>query len=70
MRAPHAESLVSKSKPSLALSRRPTGATHGVFSAGSGILPVERVFSMVYTVERSLSSDAVVTMPRGLFIMR
>jgi hypothetical protein len=64
MRAAHSESLVSSSRPSLALSRRPTGATQEANFVAPGRFKTE------YTVSRPFSSSAVVTTPRGLFIIR
>jgi len=55
MRAAHAGSLLNNSSPSLALSSRPTGASHG--SAASA--------KQLYTVARPFSSLTVVTKPRG-----
>ena len=59
IRAAHSESLVISSRPSLAMSSRPTGATHGI--------PGGR---HAYTVSRPCSSEAVVTIVRGLFTIR
>ena len=59
---PHSESLVRSSNPSLALSSRPTGATQGNDSPA--------LSKTAYTVSRPFSSEAVVTTPRGLFIIR
>ena len=57
--AAHSESLVRRSRPSLALSRRPTGATQG-----------RSALRNAYTVCRPFSSEAVVTAPRGLLSRR
>src|SRR3984957_14469037 len=57
MGAAHEGSLLNNSSPSLALSNRPTGATHGRSAPAK----------QLYTVARPFSSWVLVTKPRGLF---
>ena len=70
MRAAHSESLVSSKQAFTGfVEAADRGDPRQAFSL-SWTLLAELAFKIVYTVSRPFSSDAVVTMPRGLFSMR